>query len=97
MHKNWYSRCNNIITVSIYVQPNAKNNAVIGLYKDALKIKLATLPIEGRANEALIKFLAPLFAVQKSNIHLKSGHTSRHKVLEIHGSPIDPEILIQPD
>lgn len=94
MHENWYSRQDNIVTVSIYVQPNAKNNVVVGLYGDALKIKLATPPIEGRANEALIKFLAQIFEIPKSSIRLTRGHTSRHKVLQIYGSQVDPQSLI---
>ncbi len=94
MHGNWYSKQDNLITVSIYVQPNAKSNTVVGLHGNALKIKLATPPIDGRANEALIKFLAQLFAVPKSNINLNHGHTSRHKRLCIHGSLINPETLV---
>lgn len=62
---------------------------------DALKIKLAALPIEGRANVALLAYLAELFQVPKSHIFLKSGVNSRHKTVEIKNSAVPPESLLK--
>lgn len=77
------------LTLTLHIQPGAKKTDVAGLHGDALKIRLAAPPVDGKANEALIKFLAERFRLPKSSITLKSGHTSRRKVLEIIGSSAD--------
>jgi len=89
----WYIRNTNIITLYVYVQPGAKSTEITGLYDDALKIRLNTPPIEGRANEALIKYIAQLFRVPVKQVKLVRGEKSRRKTLEINGSLIDPNSL----
>ncbi len=74
------------LTLTLHIQPGAKKTDVAGLHGDALKIRLAAPPVDGKANEALIKFLAERFKLPKNKVTLKSGHTSRRKVLEIIGS-----------
>jgi len=91
----WYQKIGDIITLTIYVQPGAKHNEIIGMHGEALKIKLATPPIEGRANIALIRYIATLFEVPLSQVTLKRGAKSRHKTIEVHASQIDPEILLK--
>lgn len=73
------------ITLTLHIQPGAKKTEFAGLHGDALKIRLAAPPVDGKANEALIKFLAETLKVPKSAVSLKSGQTSRRKVLEIIG------------
>lgn len=92
--ETWYQKTGNIITLTIYVQPGAKHNKIIGIHGDALKIKLATQPIEGRANNALVRYIATLFEVPLSQVTLKRGNKSRHKIIEVRASPIDPKILL---
>lgn len=87
----WYTCEQEIYRISLYVQPGAKQTEIVGLHDQALKIRLATPPIEGRANEALLKFIAALFEVPVRQVKLKHGHTSRSKVLIITGSSIHPE------
>lgn len=91
---DWYRRNNDVIMLTLHVQPGAKRSAIAGLHGNALKIKLAAPPIEGRANEALLKFLAGIFEVPQRNVELHHGNQSRHKVVAITGSLIDPENLI---
>ena len=91
--ENWYQKIGDIITLTIYVQPGAKHNEIIGMHGDALKIKLATQPIEGRANIALVRYIATLFKVPLSHVTLKRGDKSRHKIIEVRASQIDPKIL----
>ena len=74
------------LTLTLHIQPGAKKTNVAGLHGDALKIRLAAPPVDGKANEALIKFVAERFRLPKNKVTLKSGHTSRRKVLEIIGS-----------
>ena len=90
----WYRRTENAVTLTLNVQPGAKRNEICGLHGEALKIKLAAPPVEGRANEALIKYIAALFDVPQRQVALKQGSQSRHKVLEIAGSLIDPVSLL---
>ena len=94
MEATWYHIKNEIITLKIVVQPGSKQNEVIGLHNDALKIKLSTPAIEGRANAALLKFIAQLFDVSKTNITLKRGDKSRYKTIEIRNSLVQPEDVL---
>jgi uncharacterized protein (TIGR00251 family) len=94
MQPNWYRRNGETITLTLHVQPGAKHSEIVGLYGEALKIKLAAPPIEGRANEALLKFIADLFAVPLRNTELKQGGQSRQKVVAVTGSKIEPESLL---
>ena len=88
MQSTCYQINNNVITLKLYVQPGSKKNEVIGLFEGSLKIKLATQPIEGQANMALIKYLSLLLKVPKSKITLKKGEKSRHKIMDIQSNDI---------
>lgn len=79
------------ITLTLHIQPGAKKTETAGLHGDALKIRLAAPPVDGKANEALIKFIAEALNLPKSVVNLKSGQTARRKVLEISG--VDPLAL----
>lgn len=72
-------------TFAVRVQPRASRNAVQGEMGDALKIALTTPPVEGRANEACIEFLAKLLNVPRSSITIVAGETSRNKVIRVAG------------
>ncbi|MBI5006780.1 MAG: YggU family protein [Nitrosomonadales bacterium] len=90
----WYRRSGDVLTLTLHVQPGAKRTEVAGLHGDALKIRLAAPPIEGRANEALLKFIAESFGVPLRQTELKQGGQSRHKVVAVSGSKIGPESLL---
>lgn len=77
------------ITLKLHIQPGAKMTAATGLHGDALKIRLAAAPIDGQANTALIAFVADRLGLAKSAVRLKSGQTSRRKVLEVIAAPAD--------
>lgn len=91
----WYRRTGDVVTLTLHVQPGAKRSEISGLHGDALKLKLAAPPIEGRANEALLKFIAGLFGVPLRQVELKQGAQSRHKVVTITGSSVEPESLLE--
>lgn len=91
---HWYRRDGEILTLTLHVQPGAKRNQVAGLHGDALKIRLAAPPSEGRANAALLGFLAELFAVPLRDAQLRQGAQSRHKVVAVTGSRIEPDSLL---
>ena len=83
--------------LSLHVQPGAKQTSVAGLHGDVLKIRLAAPPIEGRANEALLRFIADFFRVPLRNVELKKGEQSRHKCVEVRGSKVPPQTLLSAD
>lgn len=86
----WYRRASDgRITLTLHIQPGAKKTEFAGRHGDALKIRLAAPPVDGKANEALIRFVAETLGLAKSAVNLKSGQTSRRKVLEIVGSSIE--------
>lgn len=73
------------VLLTLHIQPGAKKSEVVGLHGDALKLRLAAPPVDGRANEALIDFLARALGVAKTHITLVAGQTSRSKRVAITG------------
>lgn len=73
----------NGIRITVQITPNAKKNEVIGVLDDALKIRLQAQPIEGKANEALFRYLSGLLDVPKSAVSIAHGHTSKRKIIDI--------------
>ena len=72
-------------TVSVRVHPGARKNGVSGVHAGAVKVSLTTPPVDGRANEALIAFVAEMLRVPRGRVNLVSGLTSRSKVLRVTG------------
>ncbi|MES2353524.1 MAG: DUF167 domain-containing protein [Pseudomonadota bacterium] len=96
MNESWF-RCdpaNGTVTLSIHTQPGAKNSQILGLHGAALKIRIAAPPVEGKANAALIAFIAEIFDVPIKQVRLLRGESARQKVLEITGSKKHPSTLI---
>lgn len=77
------------VTLAVRAQPGAKKTAITGIYGEGptaqLKIAVQSPPIEGRANQALIAFLADLFSIPKSAVELVSGDFARSKVFLLRG------------
>ncbi|MEQ1795991.1 MAG: DUF167 family protein [Nitrospira sp.] len=65
--------------LTIQVQPKASKSECVGLHGNALKIRIAAPPVEGRANEALLAFLAKRLAVPPSTLAIHFGAGGRHK------------------
>lgn len=73
------------VTFAIKVHPRAKKNASAGKSGDALKVALTAPPVEGKANQACIEFLAKLLEVPRSSVTIAAGETSRNKVIRVAG------------
>lgn len=67
------------------VHPRAKKNAITGEVGDALKIALTAPPVEGRANQAVVEFLAEVLRVPRASVSIASGQSSRNKVVRVRG------------
>jgi uncharacterized protein (TIGR00251 family) len=70
--------------LKVHVVPGARQTAVAGLHGDRLKVKVASPPEKGRANQELLEFLARSLKVPLKAVHLTSGAASRAKVVTVH-------------
>jgi hypothetical protein len=81
------------VTLAVRAQPGAKKTAITGIYGQGasaqLKIAVQAPPVEGRANHALIAFLADTFAIPRSSVELLSGQSSRSKVFLLRTATLD--------
>jgi len=73
------------VTFTVRAVPRARKNEIVGIHGDALKVRLTAPPVEGRANEALIAFLAKRLGVRKSQVEIVVGATSRRKMIRVIG------------
>ena len=83
---NWLQRSEKnptLLHLTIHVQPGAKTTSCAGIHGDALKIRLQAPPVDGKANQALIAWLAKTLGCPQSAIELTRGQTSRRKTLSI--------------
>lgn len=71
------------LLLSVYIQPNANETVIVGLHDDRLKIKIATLPVDGMANKTLCEYIAKQLSVHKKNVSVIKGESSRKKILRI--------------
>lgn len=77
---SWLAERSDGCVLTVHVQPGARGAAAVaGEHGDALKIRIDSPPIEGRANQALLAFLAGRLGVAKSALSLLSGESSRRK------------------
>ncbi len=72
-------------TLTLRIQPRASRNEAVRMEGGGIKIRLNAPPVDGAANEALIKFLADLMNVPKSQVEIVSGHASKNKIIRIEG------------
>jgi hypothetical protein len=67
------------VILELHVQPGASRSEFAGKHGDRIKVRLAARAVDGKANEALIEFLAEHYDVPKRNVRIESGLKSRQK------------------
>ena len=77
------------VRFTVRVQPRASRSEIAGLHGDALRVRLAAPPVDGAANEALVRLLADLLDVPRRAVRIEGGHASRSKLVEVDGVGID--------
>jgi len=77
------------IILKVYLQPKSSKNEVVGPHRDGIKVKVTAPPVEGKANEALIRFLAKEFGISPSAVEIIKGLHSREKTLRVSSTPLD--------
>lgn len=70
---------------SVRVQPRARREAIVGAHGGALRVQLTAPPMDGRANEELVAFLARRLGIPRSAVSLLAGRRSRNKIVEVAG------------
>ena len=76
----------------VRVQPGASKNEIVGVQQDALKIRISAPPVEGKANRALVQFLAEQLAVKRSQVEILNGHATRRKTIHVIGEGIEKRL-----
>jgi uncharacterized protein (TIGR00251 family) len=77
------------IHLRLRIQPRASRTELAGIHGDALRVRLSAPPVDGAANQALIRFLADLLSVPRSAVQVIAGESSRSKLVAVSG--IGPE------
>lgn len=72
-------------TFGVHVMPRSRHNTIVGLYGQALRVRVQAPPVGGRANQAVCALLAERLGVPTEAVEIVSGHTSRHKVVRVRG------------
>ena len=88
MKKNWLSKTNSGFRLAVQISPNGKKSEILSATEDALRIRLQAPPVDGKANETLIRFIADLCDLPKSNVQITHGFTNRRKLLDIRTSTL---------
>ncbi len=73
------------VRLRVRVQPRASRTELVGLHGGALKVRLAAAPVEGAANDALLRFLAERLELPRSAVRLEAGLSGRSKVVVVTG------------
>jgi uncharacterized protein (TIGR00251 family) len=89
-----YTQKEDAVIFSVRVVPRASKSEIVGEHNGALKVRIASPPVDGAANEELIKFLAKSFGVPRNAVEIVSGHSSRLKKVTITGASFEKTALI---
>ena len=73
------------VMLTVHAQPGARRTEVVGRHGDAVKIRVAAPPVDDRANQALVTFVAEVFGLRPAAVSVRSGGSSRHKRLRLDG------------
>ena len=82
---DWLRSDGDGVVLDLHIQPGAKKTEVVGRHGDALKIRLAAPPVDGKANAALVAFIAAKVGAGRTAVEVVSGQTSRAKRVRVAG------------
>ncbi|MDR0771122.1 MAG: DUF167 family protein [Burkholderiales bacterium] len=88
---SWRREDGGALVLTLHVQPGAKRTEIQGIHDNALKVRLAAPPVDGKANQALRRFLAEAFGVGLRAVTLEHGLSTRHKVVRIEAPTKRPD------
>lgn len=85
-----------LVRVRVHVQPRASRSEIVGQHGAALKVRLQAPPVDGAANDALVRLLADSLGVSQRSVRVVAGATSREKTVEIDGTTEDAVRALAP-
>ena len=91
-----FKQSDGAITFAVRVVPRASKTTVVGEHEGALRVRVAAPPVEGAANDALIKFLAKEFGVPARDVEIRSGHVSKTKLVRVVGVTAEKLMSLKP-
>jgi uncharacterized protein len=80
------------VVLTVHLQPNASRTECVGVHGDAIKIRVAARPIQGAANEELIRFIAERCSITRVQVQIQGGAETRRKRLCVRG--VTAEVLV---
>ena len=84
-HPVWYAVRGADLLLRLRIQPRAAHEGIEGVREGRLRVRVSSPPVEGAANERLIRILADVLGVPRSSIALTRGAKSRDKDVTVHG------------
>jgi hypothetical protein len=84
MNKNT-KKAKEYLIINVKVEPRSSKSGIVGPYGDAIKVKLTSPPVEGKANNELIEVLAKNLGIAKKNVEIISGKSSKNKIVKLFG------------
>ncbi len=73
------------LIINVKVEPRSSRSGIVGPYGDSIKVKLASPPVEGKANKELIEVLSKGFGIAKKDVEIISGQSSKNKTVKLRG------------
>lgn len=80
---NWYRWQGDDLLLTLRIQPRASRDEIVGPHGDTLKVRITAPPVDGKANQHLLRFLAEVFDVPQASVELITGETGREKRIRI--------------
>ncbi len=87
-----YSQKDGVLTFKVRVVPRASRSELVGEHDGALRVRIAAPPVDGAANDELVRLLARAFDVPRSAVGITAGHTSKLKTVRVAGG--QPSVLM---
>src|SRR5688572_1817375 len=84
-----YTQKNGTLSFTVVASPRASRTEIVGEHDGALRVRLKAAPVDGAANEELIRFLARKFRVARDDIQIISGQASKRKIVSVTGPVVD--------
>ncbi len=94
---SWHEAGRDGVIIRIHAQPGAKRTEVAGLHGDCVKVRLASPPVDGKANDCLIAYIARRLGVKKSQVSISRGANSRRKTVLVAAAGVQAGVLLEPE
>ena len=90
---SWWRPYDAGILLRVRAVPNGRRDEIVGVVDGALKVKLSAPPVDGKANDALLRLVVQEFGVRRSQVRVRAGSTARRKTVQISGIDAPPTSL----